>query len=78
MLDPEQYTDETLLYSCRRCQRKLRSLNEHDEECGEPELDRLRQRDAQRQLHRDTARLLRKLGEPERAAVHDTLAEGRW
>ena len=66
-------------YRCRRCQGQLRSLEfdgEH-EDC-EPELDRIKQRDAQRQLHRDTAVMLRRLGYTERAQVHDVLAEGRW
>jgi hypothetical protein len=57
--------------------------DESDGECDPDcdflrELDRIKQRDAQRQLHRDTANVLRKLGWYERAAVHDTLAEGRW
>lgn len=78
--EPEAY-DESVLYTCRRCQCKTRSL-EHDGEHGECEregaIDHARAREAQRQLHRDTARLLRQLGHAERAQVHDTLAEGRW
>ena len=81
MMDPEQYVDAPVHYSCRKCQRPLYSLEfdgEHEDCERVNELDRIRQRDAQRQLHLDTARLLRRLGEPERAAVHDQLAEGRW
>jgi hypothetical protein len=82
MLDDQQYTDDSpVQQTCRRCQRPRRSLEdgECDPDCDtQPELDRIRQRDAQRQLHVDTARLLRRLGELERAAVHDQLAEGRW
>jgi len=78
--EPEQY-DEPALYTCRRCQGRVKSLEndgEHEDCEREGQIDHARQREAQRQLHRDTARLLRKLGEPDRAAVHDTLAEGRW
>jgi hypothetical protein len=83
MIDPEVYTDElvSVQRTCRRCQRPTRNLEdgECDPDCDTPqELDRIKQRDAQRQLHVDTARLLRRLGFFERAAVHDQLAEGRW
>jgi hypothetical protein len=68
--------------TCRRCQRPMRHGSEDgecDPDCDFPlELDRIKQRDAQRQLHRDTALLLRRVGFEERAAIHDTLAEGRW
>ena len=82
MLDDQQYADDSpVQQTCRRCQRPTRNMEdgECDPDCDQqPELDRIRQRDAQRQLHIDTARLLRRLGEHERAAVHDQLAEGRW
>ena len=68
--------------ACRRCGRPVRSL-EHDGECrpcalGVPPDDgatRARREAGWRQLHRDTALLLRRAGFPERAAVHDGLAE---
>jgi len=82
MIDDTQYQDDSpVQQTCRRCQRPTRNLEdgECDPDCDFPrELDRIRQRDAQRQLHLDTARLLRRLGWEERAAVHDQLAEGRW
>lgn len=78
VLDPEQYQDDTAAYTCRRCQRKLLSLDvdgEH-EECG-AELDVTRQREAIKRLHRDTAALLRRVGCHEEAAYHELLAGGR-
>ena len=68
--------------ACRRCGRPVRSL-EHDGECGPCALGippddaatRARREAGWRQLHRDTALLLRRAGHPERAAVHDGLAE---
>jgi len=81
MMDPEQYVDAPVHYSCRKCQRPLHSLEfdgEHEDCEFHKQLDRIRQRDAQRQLHRHTALLLRKLGFPEEAAKQDVLAEGRW
>jgi len=84
MIDTDQFTDEsTVQQTCRRCQRPVRHKSMEDGECWpdcdtQPEIDRIRQRDAQRQLHLDTARLLRRLGFEERAAVHDQLAQGRW
>jgi hypothetical protein len=83
MIDTEQYQDESpVSQTCRRCQRPVRFRSQEDGECwpdcNDQQLDRIRQRDAQRQLHRDTAAMLRRFGWPERAAVHDQLAEGRW
>ena len=79
MIDQEQYQDDTALYSCRRCQRKLKALDydgEHADCYSETEQDKARQREAIRRLHRDTARLLRQMGHREEAAWHD-LEAGR-
>lgn len=70
--------DESALYSCRRCQRKLLALDSDGEHMGgcyaESEVDKARRREAIRRLHRDTARLLRQTGHPEEAAWHDVEA----
>jgi len=69
---------------CRRCQRQ--SLSLEDGECpgcagdaeAEYEHQRARREAGRRQLYRDTALLLRRAGELERAAYWDMRAEGRW
>lgn len=84
MIDQDQYQDESpVSLTCRRCQRPVRHKSMEDGECWpdcqtDAELVRIQQRDAQRQLHRDTANMLRRMGWYERATVHDQLAEGRW
>lgn len=47
---------------------------EHDD-CEPEQEDTARRREAIKRLHRDTARLLRKIGHPEEAAYHDREAE---
>lgn len=79
MIDTDQLQDdESALYSCRRCQRKLRALDGDGEHMGgcyaEVEVDKARQREAMRRLHRDTARLLKRMGFSEEAAWHDVEA----
>jgi DnaJ-class molecular chaperone len=77
--EPEQF-DEPANYTCRRCQGRVKSLEndgEHEDCERKGQIDHARQREAQRQLHRDTAWMLRKLGQAERAAVHDVEAERR-
>lgn len=78
MFDPNQYTDDTAAYTCRRCQRRVLSLEfdgEHEESGAE--LDATRQREAIKRLHRDRAALLRRVGCHEEAAYHELLAGGR-
>lgn len=73
-----EYEEELTSYTCRRCQRRLKSLEfdgEH-EDC-ESEVDTERRGSAIRRLHRDTARLLRRAGFPEEAAYHDLRGEER-
>ena len=75
--EPEE-ADEAV---CSRCSCRVaqgRVAREEHEDCEPQGIDAARVREAQRNLHRDTAWLLRKLGQAERAAVHDTLAEGKW
>ena len=75
--EPEE-ADEVACSCCSRQIRQGRVARMEHEECEPQGIDAARVREAQRNLHRDTAWMLRKLGQPERAAVHDTLAEGRW
>ena len=77
MLDPEQYTDDLMHYTCRRCQSRLRSLEADWEhyECGPREVDTARQREAIRRLERHTAEWLRGLGWHGRAEIHERAAE---
>jgi len=75
--EPEE-ADEVACSCCSRQIRQGRVARMEHEECEPQGIDAARVREAQRNLHRDTAWLLRKLGQAERAAVHDTLAEGRW
>ena len=75
--EPEE-ADEVACSCCSRQIRQGRVARYEHEDCEPQGIDAARVREAQRNLHRDTAWLLRKLGQAERAAVHDTLAEGRW
>ena len=75
--EPEE-ADEVACSCCSRQIRQGRVARMEHEDCEPQDFDAARVREAQRNLHRDTAWMLRKLGQPERAAVHDTLAEGRW
>ena len=70
--------DVAVCCQCRRTVAQGRVARDQHEDCEPQDFDAARVREAQRNLHRDTAWMLRKLGQPERAAVHDTLAEGRW
>ena len=70
--------DVAVCCQCRRTVAQGRTARDQHEDCEPQGIDAARVREAQRNLHRDTAWLLRKLGQAERAAVHDTLAEGRW
>jgi len=70
MLDYDQYQDETVSYSCRRCQRRILSLDEHEEQC-ERETDLSKRRKAIRRLERHTAEMLRRKGFHSRADVHE-------
>jgi hypothetical protein len=54
-----------------------RTARYQHKDCEPQGIDAARVREAQRNLHRDTAWLLRKLGQAERAAVHDVEAERR-
>lgn len=68
-----------IAYRTCECGRVIKSL-EHDGQCRkcagiEDDDDPARRREARRRLHRDTAMLLRRLGEHERAALHDADAE---
>ena len=75
--EPEE-ADEVACSCCSRQIRQGRVARMEHDDCEPQGIDAARVREAQRNLHRDTAWLLRKLGQAERAAVHDTLAEGRW
>jgi len=75
--EPEE-ADEVACSYCSRQIRQGRVARDQHEDCEPQGIDAARVREAQRNLHRDTAWLLRKLGQAERAAVHETLAEGRW
>ena len=70
--------DVAVCCQCRRTVAQGRTARDQHEECEPQGIDAARVREAQRNLHRDTAWLLRQLGQAERAAVHDVLAEGRW
>lgn len=78
-----QGTSSYIAYTCRGCQRTTRhSLNCSDGYCDTcngvtrvEEEDAARRREGRRQLHRDTALLLRRLGFAERAAWHEVEAD---
>ena len=74
--EPEQY-DEPALYTCRRCQGRVKSLeNDGEHEDCEPQgIDAARVREARAYLYESTALMLRDLGRHERAAVHQAEAE---
>ena len=70
--------DVAVCCQCRRTVAQGRVARMEHEDCErEGQIDHARQREAQRQLHRDTAWMLRRLGQAERAAVHDVEAERR-
>ena len=67
--------EETGRYLCRRCQGRIRSLQfdgEH-EDC-EPRVDEAKAREARRIGEERTAKMLRRLGFPARAAIHEARA----
>jgi len=74
--EPEE-ADEVACSCCSRRLRQGRVAREEHEDCEPAGIDEARAREARRQLHRDTAWLLRKLGQAERAAVHDIEADRR-
>ena len=76
--EPEAHTADLVACSCcgRRVTQGRVARMEH-EECEPQGIDAARVREAQAYLHRDTAWLLRRLGQAERAAVHDVEAERR-
>ena len=69
--------DVAVCCQCRRTVAQGRTARDQHEDCEPAGIDAARVREAQRNLHRDTAWLLRKLGQAERAAVHDVEAERR-
>ena len=76
--EPEAHTPDLVACSC--CGRRVtqgRTARDQHEDCEPAGIDAARVREAQRNLHRDTAWLLRRLGQAERAAVHDVEAERR-
>lgn len=79
MLDPEQYVGVPRGPYCRRCRERVVSLDESGVcydgcDCEGREDDSPRRQEAIRQLHRDTARMLRRQGFAERAAIHEFFA----
>jgi len=74
--EPEE-ADEVACSCCSRQIRQGRVARMEHEDCEPAGIDAARVREAQRNLHRDTAWLLRKLGQAERAAVHDIEADRR-
>ena len=74
--EPEE-ADEVACSCCSRQIRQGRVARMEHEDCEPQGIDAARVREAQRNLHRDTAWLLRRLGQAERAAVHDVEAERR-
>ena len=74
--EPEE-ADEVACSCCSRQIRQGRTARDQHEDCEPQGSDAARVREAQRNLHRDTAWMLRKLGQAERAAVHDVEAERR-
>lgn len=81
MIDSERIEaiEDAGRYVCRRCQGRLRSLefdSEH-EDC-EPRVDEARAREARKNGHLDTARLLHRLGFDGQAEWHERAAQGRW
>ena len=73
----EQHTPDLACSCCGRRVAQGRVARYEHEDCEPQDFDAARVREAQRNLHRDTAWLLRRLGQPERAAVHDVEAERR-
>ena len=69
--------DVAVCCQCRRTVAQGRTARDQHEECEPQGIDAARVREAQRNLHRDTAWMLRRLGQAERAAVHDVEAERR-
>ena len=69
--------DVAVCCQCRRTVAQGRVARMEHEDREPQGIDAARVREAQRNLHRDTAWMLRKLGQPERAAVHDVEAERR-